>query len=172
MKKLIWFIAICFLATAVSGQTGPVPQGASKFILELGGLDFEEGRPDLVTQIAGNNIDSIEAGGGPAQWTIVQGRVFLTRHWMIEIGKVKEDYSMFNFDEALAKIMQKRLEAEGFKLTPAEFKLASVRYKRGTTVGTVEVRSFFLNSGNVPLRMEFIFNESYLQKSPSEKKPK
>ncbi len=162
-NQILFFVAFFSFAIAVSGQTAPAPEGSSKFIRELGGLDVGVQRPYLLDEIAGGKIDSIEAGGGPEDWTEIDGRIFLTRRWMVEIGKIEENYSTIDFERAIAKAMQLKLESEGFKLTPAEFKLYSVRYQRGTTVGTLDVRTYFTNSGNLPFRMEFIFSESYLR---------
>lgn len=170
MKTCLLLLAICLPGFATYGQTGPTPPGSSKFIRELAGLYPDEGKVDVVGEIAGDNFDAIEGGGGPEDWVEVDGRVFLTRRWMIEIGKMTEGYSTFDFNRKLAAEIQRRLEAEGFKLTPPKFNLHSIRYQKGTTVGTIEIRSFFLSSGNLPLRMEFIFNESYLRTTSVRKK--
>lgn len=138
-----------------------IPEGASRFFKELGGLNVSVGRADILKRIAANKIDQVESGGGAPDWTIVDGRAFTRAAWMIEIGKIASDYSSYDLGQSLAAEMQDKLRSEGFRLTPAKFGLYYVRYEKGTTVGSVEVRSFFLNGGNPPLRYEFIFNESY-----------
>ncbi|MBV6497072.1 MAG: hypothetical protein DYH05_13145 [Acidobacteria bacterium ACB1] len=162
MKYLLLFTTFLFLINlSVFGQD-PTPKGASRFFSERGGLSPSSSRVDILEQVAGNNIDGVEGGGGIADWTKVDGRVFARAAWMIEIDELKENYGASDLEQALAAEMQKRLLSEGFILTPKKFDLHYVRYQKGTTVGTVEVRSFFLGSGNLPWRLEFIFNESYL----------
>jgi len=164
MKNLLLFVAFLLLINlSVLGQA-PVPKGASRFFNERGGLSFSSNKVDILQQVAGKYIDKTEAGGGIEDWTKVDGRVFARAAWMVEIGELKENYGVFDLEQALAAEMQKRLLAEGFALTPKKFDFHYVRYQKGTTVGTIEVRSFFVNSGNLPLRLEFIFNESYLPK--------
>ena len=86
----------CLLLTGAGfGQVRTAPIGASKFIRNLGGLSSLEAKTDVIQQIAGDGFDEIEAGGGLNDWTEVNGRIFLTRRWMVEIGKIKQGYSTF-----------------------------------------------------------------------------
>ncbi|MGB7208145.1 MAG: hypothetical protein WBD27_05745 [Pyrinomonadaceae bacterium] len=161
MKKILLSLAIALLVTFLgAAQTSP-PKGASNFITEAGGLMSSNNKVDIIQQIAGARIDNVEGGGGVMDWTESGGRVFLRTTWMVEIGKIDEDYGVYDFKQALAAEMQKRLLSERFRLTPKKFNFHYIRYQKGSTQGSVEVRSFFLNSGNLPLRIEFIFNESY-----------
>jgi len=161
MKKLLLLTTIIFLISFSALGQKTMPKGASKFFTELGGLSFSHGQADILQQVVGNKIDKVEGGGGIVDWTELDGRVFARATWMTEIGEFEDDYGSFELKEALAAEMQKRLLTEGFTLTPKKFDFNYVRYQKGSTVGTIEVRSFFLNSGNLPLRIEFIFNESY-----------
>ncbi len=163
MKKyLLLAILISTQAVALHGQTISAPPGSSIFIRELAGLLESDGKPDLLSRIARDRIDVVEAGGGVEEWTAIDGRVFLTRRWMVEIGKVNEGYSTWDLEKALAEEFRKQLSSEGFSISPPTSQLYSTRYLKDKTVGTLEVRSFFLGNGNLPFRMEFIFNESYL----------
>lgn len=161
MKRILLLSAVTLIVSFATAAQKPLPDGASKFFKVLGGLNFSDGNIDIVRQVAGRNIDKVEGGGGVADWTEVDGRVFVRSAWMTEIGEMAADYGAFELKKSLAAEMQKKLESEGFRLTPAKFDLHYIRYQKGATVGTVEVRSFYLNSGNLPLRFEFIFNESY-----------
>jgi len=104
---------LCVIKFPSYGQGELSPPGASMFIRTLGGLSEENGRPDILQQIAGDKIDAVEGGGGVEDWTSLKGRVFLTRRWMVEIGKMSDGYS-YDFQKALATEMQKRLRSEGF----------------------------------------------------------
>ena len=166
MKRIILTLSIfLILSESGFGQVRTPPVGASKFIQSLGGLNSSGSKTDIIQQIAGDGFDQIEAGGGSYDWTEVHGRIFLSGRWMVEIGKIKEGYSTFDFEQQLAVAIQKQLASDGFKTTPAKFNLGSLRYQRGTTVGTLDVLKFWLGSGNPPLRIEFIFHESYQRKS-------
>lgn len=161
MKDIFLSLAVALLVTFSGVAQKSLPKGASIFITEAGGLMSSNNKVDVIQQIAGARIDNVEGGGGVMDWTEAGGRVFLRTTWMVEIGKMDEDYGVYDFKRALAAEMQKRLLSEGFRLTPKNFNFRYIRYLKGSTQGSVEVRSFFLNSGNLPLRMEFIFNESY-----------
>lgn len=161
MKNLLLLATtISLISLSALGQE-TMPKGASNFFTERGGLSFSSGKADILQQVAGNNIDKVEAGGGIEDWIKLDGRVFVRAAWMVEIGEFKDDYGSYDLKQALAAEMQKRLLAEGFILTAKKFDFNYVRYQKGSTVDTIEVRSFFLNNGNLPLRIEFIFNESY-----------
>lgn len=159
-------IACIITAAGVLGQIPVEPPGASKFIRSGGGLMSAPGKGDLIEQLSDGNFDAIEAGGGGPDWTKINGRVFLTRHWMVEIGKIRNGYSTFDFEQRLARSLREQLQSEGFKLTPTgSSRLGPLRYQRGKTVGTLDVFSFWLGGGNPPLHLEFIFHESYLERS-------
>ena len=138
-----------------------IPGGASSFFEERGGLSVSQSKPDILQQIAARKIDKVESGGGAAEWTEVDGRVFVRAAWMVEIGEISKDFGVYDLERLLAAEMQKKLKSEGFHLMPATPNLHYIRYQKGSTIGTVEVRSCFLNGGNLPLRYEFIFNEIY-----------
>lgn len=161
MKRIVLLLATIILLFASGEAQKPIPKGASKFFNELGGLRFTRGNSDILQQIAGNKIDKVEGGGGTIDWTKVDGRIFARAAWMVEIGGMVSDYGAFELERSLAIEMQKTLTSEGFRMIPANFDLHYIRYQKGSTIGTVEVRSFFLNNGKLPLRYEFIFNESY-----------
>lgn len=161
MKKILLLLAVALLVTFSGAAQKPPPKGASSFITEAGGLMSSNKKVDIIQQIARARIDAVEGGGGVMDWAEASGRVFLRTTWMVEIGKMDEDYGVYDFEQALAAEMQKRLLSEGFRLTPKKFNFSYIRYQKGSTLGSVEVRSFYLNSGNLPLRIEFIFNESY-----------
>lgn len=166
MRSLILVLMTCILLTGAGfGQVRTASIGASKFTRNLGGLSSLEAKTNVIQRIAGDGFDEIEAGGGLYDWTEVNGRIFLTRRWMVEIGKIKQGYSTFDFKKQLAGSIQKQLASEGFKIKPSKYNLGPLRYQRGTTVGTLDVLTFWLGSGNPPLRMEFIFHKSYQRKS-------
>lgn len=152
--------AMLFIGSSAAAQN-LTPAGASDFFLRRGGLIFTEGKVNVLQQIASNKIDKVEAGGGPADWVSVDGRIFARATWMIEIGEMTKEFSSVELERLLADEMQKKLNSEGFRLNSAKFDLHYVRYQKGSTVGSMEMRSSFLNNGNLPLRYEFIFNESY-----------
>jgi hypothetical protein len=153
-------IAVLLICSAAEAQKA-LPKGASDFFLELGGLMTRNGKPDIVQRIAGNRIDKVEGGGGLVDWTEVEGRVFARAAWMIEIREMASEYSSYDLEKSLAGEMQKQLTSKGFRITPAKPALNYFRYQKGSIVGALEVRSFFLNKGNLPLHYEFIFTESY-----------
>ena len=161
MDKILLTLAATLLFTFSGAAQKPTPKGASKFITELGGLALLPPKVGILQQIAGTRIDEVEGGGGVGDWTEVDGRVFLRTTWMEEIGHIDSNYSVYDLEQGLAAEMQKRLVSEGFRVTPKKFDFHYIRYQKGWTVGTLEVRSWFLNSGNLPLHIEFIFNESY-----------
>ena len=161
IKNLLTLATVIFLTSFSALGQETMPKGASNFFTERGGLSFSSGKPDILQEVAGNKIDKVEGGGGVDDWIKLDGRVFVRAAWMVEIGEFKDDYGSCDLEQALAAEMQKRLLAEGFILTPKKFNFNYVRYQKGSTVGSIEVRSFFLNNGNLPLRIEFIFNESY-----------
>lgn len=166
MKRIVLALSLFFLIPGVGfGQVRTAPAGASNFIRGLGGLNPLDAKTDIIQRIAGDGFDQIEAGGGLYDWTEVNGRVFLTRRWMVEIGKIKEGYSTFDFEKQLAASIQKQLTSERFRVTPTKYNLEPFRYERGTTVGSLDVLKFWLGSGNPPLRIEFIFHESYERRS-------
>lgn len=168
-KILLLLLAAVLLIYSPAEAQAPIPEGASNFFKELGGLRFSQNEADILQRIAGNKIDKVESGGGGPDWTKVDGRVFVRAAWMIEIGEIASDYGSFELEQSIAAEMQRKLRLEGFSLTPVKFDLHYVRYQNGSTVGTVEVRSFFLGIGNLPLRYEFIFNESYMSAKKSGK---
>ena len=161
MKRILLSLAAALLIYSSGEAQAPIPDGVSKFFRDRGGLSLSGNNVDVLQRIAGNKIDNVEGGGGAANWTKVDGRVFVRAAWMVEIGDIASDYDAFDLNKSLAAEMQKRLTSEGFRLTPKKFDLNYVRYQKGSTLGTIEVRSFFLSSGNLPLRYEFIFNESF-----------
>jgi len=172
MKILSLVAAVVFLVCSSGKAQTRIPEGASNFFNERGGLNLMGNNIDPIRRISGNKVDNIEGGGGAADWARVSGRIFIRSAWMIEIGEMADGYGAFELEHSLAAEMQTKLVAEGFRLTPAKFDLHHIRYQKGSTIGTVEVRSFFLNSGNLPLRYEFIFNESYLEKPRNHRIPK
>ena len=161
MNKILLTLAAMLLITFSGAAQKPTPQGASRFITELGGLALLPPKVDILRQIAGTKIYKVESGGGAADWTELDGRVFLRATWMVEIGDKASNYGVFDLEQGLAAELRSRLVSEGFRVTPKKVDFHYMRYQKGSTVGTLEVRSCFLNSGNLPLRIEFIFNESY-----------
>ena len=161
MNKILLTLLTTLLITFSVVAQKPTPKGASKFITELGGLALLPPKLDIFQQVAGTKIDNVEGGGGAADWIELDGRVFLRATWMVEIGNIDSNYGIYDLEQGIAAEMQKRLVSEGFRVTPKKFDFHFIRYQKGLTVGTVEVRSCFINSGNPPLRYEFIFNESY-----------
>ena len=83
-----------------AAQTPP-PKGASNFITEAGGLMSSNNKVDIIQQIARARIDDVEGGGGVMDWAEASGRVFLRTTWMVEIGKMDEDYGVYDFKQAL-----------------------------------------------------------------------
>lgn len=161
MKRIeLSLLSVLLICSSVYSQPS-IPSGASNFFEERGGLSFSSSKVDILQHIAAGKIDKVESGGGAVDWTEVDGRVFVRAAWIIEIGEISKDLSIFDLERFLAAEMQKKLKSEGFRLTPEKPDLHYIRYRKGSTVGTVEVRSCFLNGGNLPLRYEFIFNEIY-----------
>lgn len=164
VMKIRLLVFILLLTPTVFGQNEPVPYGESQFIRTLGGLSFEYAETTFFDKLTAGKIDKIEGGGGVGEWSVVGNRIFLTRRWMIEIGEVKEGFAELSLERKLATDMRRQMKEAGFKLNPESYPLVPIRYQKGTTVGSVEMFSFFLGDGNVPLRLEFIFYESYLRK--------
>jgi hypothetical protein len=161
VKKKLSFLFVVLLMTLPGLAQKPLPKGVSKFFTERGGLDFSRTKVDIFEKVAGSKTDKVEAGGEASDWTELDGRVFARAAWMVEIGEMAPGFGGYELKKGLAAEMQKRLAAEGFRLTPKQFNFSYLRYQKGSTVGTIEVRSFYLGGGNLPLRIEFIFNESY-----------
>jgi hypothetical protein len=63
--------------------------------------NMTDGITGLQVKLAGDNFDAIESGG-TEDWIEIDGRVFLTRRWMEEIGKIKDGYSLFDYERGLA----------------------------------------------------------------------
>ncbi|MEP6847850.1 MAG: hypothetical protein ABI999_03275 [Acidobacteriota bacterium] len=156
MKKTFFGVfMVCLLALAVAGQHS-APPGESKFIRSM--LNGELYK--LREKIAQGKFDEVEGGFGAPDWTAINGRVFITSRQMEEVGKIEHGYSTFDYEKALAESFKKSLTAEGFKMKTSGDRLYAIQYQRGSTVGFIDVRSFFLENGFY--RMEFIFYESYL----------
>ena len=165
--KLLLLILV--FSTALSAQADPAPPGASNFIRSFGGFSTENNELSFFEEMTNGKIDAVFAGGGPGEWTEIAGRIFLTREWSIEIGEIKD--KTFDLHAAIEAAMRKQLEAEGFKLNPDKPGVSSIRYQKGSTAGSIEFFSHFLSSGNPPLKLDFIFYESYLRKATETKPP-
>lgn len=171
LQPLLLIVAFCLCSTPLLGQNDPEPPGASNFIRSFGGFSTENYAPSFFDEMTHGKIDKVFAGGGPGEWTEIAGRIFLTRKWSIEIGEINESYKTYDLEAAIEASLRKQLEAEGFKLNPDTPGFASIRYQKGSTTGSVEFLSHFLSSGNLPLKLDFIFYESYLRKSTRPKPP-
>jgi hypothetical protein len=163
------FLLILVFSTALFAQADPAPSGASSFIRSFGGFSTDNYEPSFFDEMTNGKIDAVFAGGGPGEWTEIAGRIFLTREWSIEIGEIKD--KTFDLHAAIEAAMRKQLAAEGFKLSPDKPGFSSIRYQKGSTAGSVEFFSHFLSSGNPPLKLDFIFYESYLRKAAETKPP-
>lgn len=152
---------LLFICSTTVGQSD-LPVGASTFFRELGGLNPKDQNREVFAMIAKGRIDKVEAGGGVFDWTTVDGRIFARTTWMVEIGQMQDGYGAYDFNRSLSSEIRKRLTSDGFRVAEPKFQSQFLRYQKGSTVGTVEFLSFYLGSGNLPLRYEFIFNESYI----------
>lgn len=166
----VFSLCVAIILLAYGGYAQSLPSGVSNFFRELGGLNPQGSKVEIFQRLAGRRIDKVEGGGDAADWTELEGRVYVRAAWMTEIGEMTADYTSYELEQALAADMQKKLASEGFRITPSKFNLSYVRYQKGSTIGMVEVRSFFLNGGNLPLRYEFIFNESYRPRRKARRK--
>lgn len=118
MKYLFMVATVCFSAMTVFGQSGPTPRGASKFIQSFGGLSPDNYEPSFFEEMTNGKIDKVFAGGGAGEWTEIDGRIFLTQKWSIEIGEIKENYNTYDLNAGIAATMRNSLKRKVSRSIP------------------------------------------------------
>ena len=123
----------------------------------------------LLDEVAKGMIDDIFGGGSENKAEYGRG-VFLTRRWGEEISKFLPGFSRYDFDIAIKNVIENRLERCGFTFKPgvSYVGLGSLDYKAGSTVGSVDLRTYY--DENHTLHLEFIFHESYLKRNEKARK--
>jgi hypothetical protein len=151
-------ILIACISVPLSAQQ---PTGESRFIREFGLSTKLGGLTALFSSAGGDKIDKIAAGGTESK-TEISGRVFITRRWDVEIGQFVEPFSAFDFEKGISQIIQSRLKKEGFKFKPVSMRIYGLDYSRGTTVGSIDLRTYFDEKSEY--HMCFVFHESFVKK--------
>ena len=165
MKNLI--LVLIFTITAVSAicqcRNPRVKGGESGFIADFALTDGSGATSALLDEVAKGKIDDIEGGASPETRVEYRGRVFLTRRWSEEIAKFSPGFSGHDLDIGIKKVIEARLTKCGFEFKPglSYVGLSSIDYKKGATIGSVDLRTIYDEKGN--LHLYFIFNESFLK---------